>query len=312
MAKKAFVLSLGLIALFAGCRVGEKWQKSTFLYFDTVCEVELLCPSSRFKMAEDEVRKVFAGIEEHFSPGKSDASSPQVIRLFQQALRIWRDSEGCFDITVAPLSQAWGFLDKRYRVPDPQEIRVLLEHVGMDKIKKQKDSLVFPEGMAFDWGGIAKGYGIDLAAKALITMGIENGFVNAGGDLYCWGKNPDREPWKIGIKHPRKKGFLGVISLSNLSAASTGDYQRYFEEAGVRYHHVFDPKTGYPARGKQSVTVIGPETVLCDALSTALFVSNTPEKILEKYPDYGAVIVNDDGHVSFLGKAYSFRFVPSS
>lgn len=296
----------------AGCRVGERWQKSTFLYFDTVCEVELLCPSSLFKIAEDEVRKVFAGIEEHFSPGTSDTSSPQVIGLFQQAMSVWQDSEGCFDITVAPLSRAWGFFNKRYRVPDPPEIRALLEHVGMDKVKKQNDTLVFPEGMAFDWGGIAKGYGIDLAAKALITMGIENGFVNAGGDLYCWGKNPDREPWKIGVKHPRKKGFLGVISLSDQGAATTGDYQRYFEVAGVRYHHVFNPKTGYPARGRQSVTVIGPETVLCDALSTALFVSNTPEKVLEKYPDYGAVIVDNDGRVSFLGRTYSFRFVPSS
>jgi thiamine biosynthesis lipoprotein len=161
--------------------------------------------------------------------------------------------------------------------------------------------------MELDWGGIAKGYGIDLASKSLLEMGISRGFINAGGDLYCWGKNPDNRDWNIGIQHPRKEGYLGILSISDLGAATTGDYQRYFMVNGVRYHHVFDPRTGYPAKGKRSVTVIGPETVLCDALSTALFVCKQPAKILEKYPDYGVIIVDSDGKLFILGKTYPFR-----
>jgi thiamine biosynthesis lipoprotein len=160
--------------------------------------------------------------------------------------------------------------------------------------------------MGLDWGGIAKGLAVDRAAQAIQALGIARGFINAGGNLFCWGKNPDGGPWKIGVKHPRRDGFLGVLSISDVGAATSGDYQRYFESEGVRYHHIFDPKTGYSARGKQSVTVIGPEAVICDALSTALFVSPDPERILKKYPDYGAIIVDAEGNVSIAGKKYTF------
>ena len=104
-----------------------------------------------------------------------------------------------------------------------------------------------------------------------------------------------------------EEGFLGVLSLSDVGVATTGDYQRYFIENGIRYHHVFDPKTGFPARGKQSVSVVGPEAYLCDALATALFVSKTPAGILKKYPLYGAILVNEHGEISFLGRSFPFR-----
>jgi thiamine biosynthesis lipoprotein len=161
--------------------------------------------------------------------------------------------------------------------------------------------------MELDWGGIAKGYGIDLAVRVLIDMGIRRGFVNAGGDLYCWGRNPDDRPWRIGVQHPRAAGFLGVIEMEDEGAATTGDYQRYFFESGVRWHHVFDPRTGYPARGKQSVTVVGPETAVCDALSTALFVSDEPETVLKSFPDYGAVLVDEKGAPRLIGKPVRLR-----
>jgi thiamine biosynthesis lipoprotein len=177
----------------------------------------------------------------------------------------------------------------------------------MDKIHVLEGRLVLAQGSRLDWGGIAKGYGIDHVCSALIEMGIAKGFVNAGGDLCCWGTNPKDLPWKIGIKHPRKSGFSGVLSISDEAAATTGDYQRYFVEKGVRYHHVFDPHSGFPARGKQSVTVVGPEAALCDALSTALFVSTQAQKILCLYPQYGAVLIDADGSLSSLGKPISFK-----
>jgi thiamine biosynthesis lipoprotein len=229
----------------------------------------------------------------------------------QKSFRIYNDSNGSFDITVGPLTEVWGFQSKDYRLPSAEELKVALQVVGMEKIARTPGAYALQPGMKFDWGGIAKGWGVDRAAAALQKIGISRGFINAGGDLYCWGSNPEGKEWKIGIKHPRQKGFLGVLTISNLGVATSGDYQRYFERGGIRYHHIINPKTGFPAGGKQSVTVVGPETVYCDALSTALFVSPQPEEILKKYPDYGAVIVEASGNVVILGKAFSLELSSS-
>ena len=306
-AKTLCILILFFLFLIPGCKSGEKWHISTFLFFDTVCEIKIFCSETASKSAEQEIKHVFSEIEGHFSPGIRDYASQPVLELFQRALNVYQNSNGCFDITVAPLSKAWGFFNGSLHVPPSNEIKALLKYIGMNKIKEENGSLILLPGMDLDWGGIAKGYGIDLASKSLIAMGIMKGFINAGGDLFCWGQNPDNQPWKIGVKHPRKSGFLGVLGISDLGTATTGDYQRYFIEKGTRYHHVFNPSTGYPAKGKQSVTVIGPETLLCDALSTALFVSNKPEMIIEKYPEYGAILVDSNGKISLIGKPYPFQ-----
>jgi thiamine biosynthesis lipoprotein len=306
--KRPFFLVLFLSLLF-GCAPKEKWHTATFLYFDTICEMNILCHSHQFESCQEEVHRVFTEIETRFSPGSADYCSHLVLDLFKEAFQVYRDSEGFFDITVAPLSRLWGFIDKQYRLPKPEEIEEVLKSVGMDKIKIENDCLILPPHMELDWGGIAKGLGIDLASMALKKMGIAQGFLNSGGDLFCWGKNPARNLWKIGIAHPREKGYLGVLSLTELAAATTGDYQRSFEIDNVRYHHVFNPHTGYPSQNKQSVTVVGPKALYCDALSTALFANPHPEKIIEKHPEYGAVIVDSRGKVFMIGKLYSFNLI---
>jgi thiamine biosynthesis lipoprotein len=267
----------------------------------------LFCSPSDFEAAKQQITEIFQDIETNFSPGAKSYSSSSVITLYQRALSIYHDSEGCFDITVAPLSRIWGFRDLSYRLPSSDEINQALEKVGMGKIIFKPEELILMPGMELDWGGIAKGFGIDAASQAVIQTGIKDGFINAGGDLYCWGKNPDQQAWQIGIKHPRRSGVSAILSIENTGAATTGDYQRFFIQQGIRYHHVFDPKSGYPSQGKQSVTVVGPETLVCDALSTALFVCPQPEKILKKYPEYGAIIIDAEGKVFSIGKAYSIR-----
>jgi len=295
--------------LAVNCAPRRKWQTSTFIYFDTVCQLKIFCPASDFNLYQQEVRRVFSEIEAHFSPAVYDLSSPLVLKLFSKAFEIYKNSNGDFDITVGPLSKAWGFIDHSYMIPSKEEISHILTLVGMDKIKKGQSKLVLKEKMKLDWGAIAKGYGLDLAVQALKSKGIKRGFINAGGDLFCWGKNPENSSWKIGVKHPRKKGYLAILAIKNLAAATTGDYQRYFELNGQRYHHVFNPHTGYPAQGKQSVTVIGPQASTCDALATALFVSKKPEILIKKYPNYGALLVNSDGKVSIIGKSYVIRLL---
>ncbi len=307
MAKKFIPLLLVCSFLFFSCGTREKWQTSTLLVFDTLCEIKVFCDSSAFRAAQEEVEGIFSEIESLFSPEAENYASPMLLELYAKALQVYHDSDGCFDITVGPLSRLWGFLSKSYHIPSSSQIESTLKMTGMEKLKVEDGALILLPGMKLDWGAIAKGFAIDLASQALIEMGISSGFLNAGGDLYCWGKNPDNQGWNIGIKHPRERGYFGILSISKLGAATTGDYQRYFIRDGIRFHHVFDPRTGYPASGRQSVTVCGPETLLCDALSTALFVAKEPEKILKKYPEYGAIIVDSAGNLSFIGKAYPFR-----
>ncbi len=300
---------LFLVFLIAGCQTPSQWHEFTLLFFDTVCDIQVFCPDSRVEETQKEMRRVFADIEEHFSPDRGDLSSAPVLELYATARRLHADSGGYFDVSICPLTRLWGFSIKSYRLPAPEEITAALHFVGQDAIREEAGSLVLAPGMCLDWGGLAKGWGVDLAASALRGLGITRGFINAGGDLYCWGKNPDASTWRVGIKHPRRQGYLGILSVSDVGVATSGDYQRYFEKEGVRYHHIFDPRTGYPARGKQSVTVIGPETALCDGLSTALFSSPTPEEILERYPDYSAIIVADSGDLRVLGKPFPLEIL---
>lgn len=301
-----FICLLLLCTILAGCKAQEKWHTVTFLFFDTVCEVKVFSAQGVFRSAQEKIQRLFSEISENFSPDSKNYSSPMAVNLFRRALEIHRASDGFFDVTIAPLTKIWGFRDGSNRIPTPSAIQDALSKVGMLRIRKEGEALILPKGMELDWGGIAKGYGIDLASRALIEMGIESGFLNAGGDLFCWGKNPEKVPWKIGIKHPREDGVLGVLHITELGAATAGDYQRFFVKDGIRYHHIFDPKTGFPVKGKQSVTVIGPETLICDALSTALFVSGQPESIINNFPKYGAILVDKNGHLQFLGHAYSF------
>jgi thiamine biosynthesis lipoprotein len=307
LSKKRWVFLCIIFILLSSCAQKETWNTTTLVYFDTVCEVKVFCSSSRFNAVKMAVQDVFRNIHVRFSPGATDLASPEVLSLYQTAYTIYQDSEGKFDISVGGLSRIWGFHDHSFRIPNTEDLKRAKNTIGMDKIRIHEGRIVLSPGTQLDWGGIAKGYGIDLASTALIKMGITKGFVNAGGDLYCWGTNPKDLPWKIGIKHPRRAGFTGVLAISDEGAATTGDYQRYFVEGGTRYHHVFDPHSGFPARGKQSVTVVGPQAALCDALSTALFVSTQPKMILDLYPQYGAVLLDAEGNTSYLGKAVSFR-----
>jgi len=310
VAAKKYLCGLGIaVLLSAGCAGRKNWHSSTLFFFDTVFDINLCCGVEEYKSLEKEVSDLFSRIEASFAPGAEDYSSPWVIDLFTRAKQFYLDSGGAFDVTVGPLSSLWGFHGGTNRVPSAEEIHAALGHVGIDKVSVEVGSLHLSAGMAFDWGGIAKGFGVDLAAKALLGRGVKNGFINAGGDLYCWGTNPEGKPWRVGIKSPRGEGFFGVLNISGVGAATSGDYQRYFEESGVRYHHIFDPKTGCPARGKQSVTIVGPKTTVCDALSTAIFVCPKPEEVLAKYPDYGAVIVDEKGKFCLVGKTYGVSFI---
>jgi thiamine biosynthesis lipoprotein len=129
------------------------------------------------------------------------------------------------------------------------------------------------KGMGLHLGAIAKGYAVDRAIQILKDSKIHHGFINAGGDLKAFGRRPDQTAWKIGLQHPRKpESILASFSLSAKAVATSGDYQKYFDQDGIRYHHILSPKTGYPVTGVMSATVVTETVMDADALSTALFV----------------------------------------
>ena len=188
--------------------------------------------------------------------------------LLIRALKVSEKSNGAFDITVLPLIQYWRSYFKSEKIPDSLELKRQLKLVDYRKIKIQNDSVYLPDSVKIDLGGIAVGYSIDRAVEILKREGIKTGLIDAGGDIMGFGNRK----WKVGVKNPRGDGLLRTFSIQNQGIATSGDYEKFFMKDGIRYHHIMNPKTGYPAWGCASVTVIGPDAITADAYSTTIFV----------------------------------------
>ncbi|MBU4252226.1 MAG: FAD:protein FMN transferase [Candidatus Omnitrophica bacterium] len=201
--------------------------------------------------------------------------SADTFYIIKKSLEFYRQTQGAFDITVAPLVDLWGFTGQNFQKPGADKIRAVLELVGSDKIiLHEKDNVVefkLP-GMKIDLGAIAKGFALDCAVKKLKENNIASCLINAGGQVYALGDNFGQS-WKIAIQGARKPEITGILKLKNKSASTSGDYQQYFLRGNKRYGHILNPKTGYPAEsGISSVTVIADSALEADALSTSVFV----------------------------------------
>jgi FAD:protein FMN transferase len=229
--------------------------------------------------------------------------SPELFGLIEEALSISRVSKGSFDITMGALVGLWDFRAEAFHVPPEDEVRKRLALVGFRNIRlNPKDGSVFltKTGMAITLGGIGKGYAVDRAVHAVRSLGVKNGIVSAGGDLMVMGRKENGELWKVGVKNPREEArMLCILPVSNAAVATSGDYERFRIVDGIRYHHILDPRTGCPARGCMSATVVAKNATDADALATAAFVLGPEEAIalLESLPDTAGVIVGSDGEV---------------
>ena len=208
-----------------------------------------------------------------------------VSRELEEVLRVgiyWSEqSKGAFDITVEPLVQLWDFDGEKEIIPSENTIRKTASLVDYRNIEIKDHTVRLKNaGMAINVGGLAKGYAVDRAISILRSK-VWSGIVNAGGDLYAFGQKSKNTPWNIGLQHPRKsQGLLAAFAVNNQAIATSGDYQRYFIKDDVRYHHIFDPQTGKPARLMISATIITTEVMDADALATAVFVMG-PDKGIE-------------------------------
>jgi len=215
--------------------------------------------------------------------------SDDLYEVIKQAINIHNLSEGTFDITIGPLVNLWGFgPDKKpASIPDDQQIQILLHSTGTNKIhlndipraiKKDRTNIYI------DLSGIAKGYAVDRVAGLLQQQfAIQNYLIEIGGEIRAKGVNPDNQPWRIGIEKPisYQRSVERIINLDNTSMATSGDYRNYFEENGIYYSHIIDPRDGKPVNHKlASVTVLHSESMIADAWATALQVLG-PESGME-------------------------------
>ncbi len=214
---------------------------------------------------------------------KTGTLSADTEYLFLRSMELWRETEGAFDITIYPVMRAWGFDTQVFRVPAEAELQTLSTRVDASGLvyNEEDGTLTLPEGVEIDFGGIAKGYTSSRIARIMREYNIRSAKLNLGGNVQLVGARPDKSAWRIGIKSPDGTlPYLGVLSVKDKAVVTSGGYERYFEEEGVIYHHILDPKTGRPAQsGLVSVTIVSADGTLADGLSTALFVMGKDKAI---------------------------------
>lgn len=235
------------------------------------------------------------------SGGEGVLVHPELLFVIREALRYGRLSDGAFDITYKPLSRLWHF-EEGSQPPDPEAVLKFLPLVNYQNVligAPGRVSLKNP-GMAIGLGGIAKGYAVDRALEVLQQQGIENAIVNAGGDLRAIGRRSVDRMWRIGIQDARDPdAVMAEIPITNAAAATSGDYEKFFIYQDIRFHHLLDPKTGFPARGCRGVTIICPTTMMADAMATAVFVLG-PDRgmaLIQSSSDLEGMIVDRDGQI---------------
>jgi thiamine biosynthesis lipoprotein len=231
--------------------------------------------------------------------------SPEIYDVIAASLEYARLSGGAFDISFYGLKGLWHFNDDlRPELPDPAEIKRRLPLINWRQIHldpKAHSVRLGRAGMAIDLGGIGKGFAVDAAVRVLRDQGVRNGMVQAGGDLMLFGSKSG-QPFLAGVRDPRSAAmddYFAVCPLINHAFSTAGDYERGFVKNGVRYHHILDPRTGYPAHGARSVTVYAKDATTADGLDDAILILG-PErglKLIESIPDAGAIIVDADNKV---------------
>ncbi len=253
--------------------------------------------------------------------------SPDTAALLEGALALCDLTGGALDVTAYPAVRAWGFTTGEHRIPSSAELAQLAARIDYTQVEQNEDnsSVRLPQDMELDLGSVAKGYVGDCLVQLLESFdGVDGALLDLGqSTIQALGPRSDGTPWRIGIQDPAGEGYLGVLALSGKAMGTSGGYQRYFEENGVRYWHILDPATAAPARaGLAAVAVAGPSGLVCDGLSTALFVMglNQASSLMSELSrsGYEAIFLMDDGSVTLtpgmessftLAKGYEDREV---
>ncbi len=311
--------SIFIILLFINCPTRQQIQpyERTKVLMDTFVQISIYDQNRSPEELNQIVELAFERIKqiEHITSNYDDSSFISMINreasnraisldsvmydLILESDRINKLSGGAFDITIETVKRLWNFSEDNPRIPGDALLRAQLQWVGASHIEFKDNKLRFdsPE-VKIDLGAIAKGYAIDEAIRILQENSISDAMVNGGGDLRTICTDLTRGKRKVWIKHPRNTEVLyGYFRMDEGSVATSGDYERYFDYESVRYHHILDPKIGYPARGCISVTIQAQNATQADGLATAVFVLG-PEsglELIERLPGVEGIILFEEG-----------------
>lgn len=330
--KHSLVFSALCLALLAGCAGAEgdvpasaapsaapaqslaqdESQSAELFAMDTVMTLTAYGPQAggALEAAEAEIRRLdslwsISSEEGEIFALNRDGSGPvsaDTQTLLRRALEIGESTGGLFDCTIAPVMEAWGFPSQNYRVPSGEELSQLLPLVDSGAVSLSDGRAQLPEGVSIDLGGIAKGFTSARVMEIFQDQGVTSGLVSLGGNVQALGRRPDGNLWRIGLQDPRDTAStFAVVEVEDQAVITSGGYQRYFEEDGVTYHHIIDPRTGYPAgSGLISVTIISGDGALADGLSTALYIMG-PQEAADYWRahsgQFDAVLMTDAGEI---------------
>lgn len=288
-----------LLILLAGCAQKKKQFDYTIFAFGTLIEISLFdVTKAQAEKAFAELQKDFDRFHRDWSPwtegdlaklnrqlqqqtGQPIEMPAHLLPIIKASFELSRQSDNFYNPTIGRLINLWQFhkyQDSDIQPPDASKIRALVaQNPKMSDMRLDSDNRLINTNPAvsLNFGAFAKGYAIGLEIQKLRSLGINNAVINAGGDLSVIGRHGER-PWNIGIRHPRKQTLLASVEVGdNESVFTSGDYERFYTWQGKRYHHILDPRTGYPTQDTQSVTVIHTDPALADAAATALFVAGS-------------------------------------
>ncbi|AFG38831.1 FAD:protein FMN transferase [Spirochaeta africana] len=242
--------------------------------------------------------------------------SDETLLVVQEGLRVGELTDGAFDVTVAPLVLLWMVTGSTPQVPDQERVAAARELIDYTRVQIEGNAIYLPEpGMGIDVGGVAKGYAAAEAARLLREAGVNHAILDLGGDVVALGTRPDGRPWRIGLQDPtrRRGALMGVVEVIDTAIVTSGVYERFFEQDGVRYHHIIDPFTGYPTRNElTSVTILSSDPTYGDALSTGTFVMGleTGFNLIEELEDVEGIFIDEQQRVFLTsGVRDSFRLL---
>lgn len=243
--------------------------------------------------------------------GQAVEVSDETADLLAFALDMAAKTDGALEPTIYPVMTAWGFTAGQNRIPSEDELQYLLQNVDYKKVHLNGSEITLPVGMQLDFGAVGKGYAGDVVAALLKEEGVTSALLSLGGNIQAVGSKPDGTDWRLGLRDPFSEGLFGIVSVSDMAVVTSGNYERYFVgEDGVKYGHIIDPSTGYPAEnGLASVSVIAAEGKLCDALATALFVMGL-EKATDfwrQYQNFDMILVTEEAEI-YLTEGIKERF----
>ncbi len=313
-----FVITISSL-LITGCFFQQKTYKDTRFLMDTIVEITVYGDDeAKLRRGSDAGFAAFKGIadvtdnyeqrqdNDLFALNLQAGKGPFVVdkKLFTLLTATKKLPYKKIDLTLGPVISLWHENGKTTTVPSKDAVKAALAKCGDNSytLDAATGTVALPAGTSMDLGAVAKGYAVDRAYDALKNdPSVKAALINAGGNIKILGKKQDGKPWRIGIQDPRHKDkMIGTLEIApGMSLATSGDYQRYYEVNGVRYHHIIDPATGYPARNAISTTAVHESAFLADYYSTLLFILPNKEAkaVVEKTAGLEAIIINPEGKI---------------